>query len=35
MVSFEIPEYSADTIVLGTIRLLESVREMTIHPKNL
>jgi GDPmannose 4,6-dehydratase len=33
MVSFEIPEYSADTIVLGTIRLLESVREMTIHPK--
>ena len=33
MVSFEIPEYSADTIVLGTIRLLESVRELDIHPK--
>jgi GDPmannose 4,6-dehydratase len=33
MVSFEIPEYSADAIVLGTIRLLESVREIGIHPK--
>jgi GDPmannose 4,6-dehydratase len=33
MVSFEIPEYSADTIVLGTIRLLESVREVGIRPK--
>jgi GDPmannose 4,6-dehydratase len=33
MVSFEIPEFSADTIVLGTIRLLESVREMNIQPK--
>jgi GDPmannose 4,6-dehydratase len=33
MVSFEIPEYSADTIVLGTIRLLESVREMGTRPK--
>lgn len=33
MVSFEIPEYSADTIVLGTIRLLESVRELDIHPR--
>jgi GDPmannose 4,6-dehydratase len=33
MVSFEIPEYSADTIALGTIRLLESVRELGIHPR--
>jgi GDPmannose 4,6-dehydratase len=33
MVSFEIPEYSADTIALGTIRLLESVRELGIRPK--
>ncbi len=33
MVSFEIPEYSADTIVQGTIRLLESVREAAIRPK--
>lgn len=33
MVSFEIPEYSADTIALGTIRLLESVRELDIRPK--
>ncbi len=33
MVSFEMPEYSADTIVLGTIRLLESVREANLHPK--
>jgi len=33
MVSFEIPEYSADTIALGTIRLLESVREVGIHPR--
>jgi len=33
MVSFEIPEYSADTIVVGTIRLLESAREMSSSPK--
>ncbi len=33
MVSFEIPEYSADSIVLGTIRLLESVRELNIQPR--
>ncbi|HEY6926084.1 MAG TPA: GDP-mannose 4,6-dehydratase, partial [Steroidobacteraceae bacterium] len=33
MVSFEIPEYSADTIALGTIRLLESIRELGIRPK--
>ncbi|MDA2912724.1 GDP-mannose 4,6-dehydratase [Acidobacteriia bacterium AH_259_A11_L15] len=33
MVSFEIPEYTADTIVLGTIRLLEGVREVGIQPK--
>ncbi|MFQ5683629.1 MAG: GDP-mannose 4,6-dehydratase [Candidatus Binatia bacterium] len=33
MVSFEIPEYSADTIALGTIRLLEGIRELGIQPK--
>lgn len=33
MVSFEIPEYSVDTVALGTIRLLESVRELGIYPK--
>lgn len=33
MVSFEIPEYSVDTIALGTIRLLESVRELGITPR--
>jgi len=33
MVSFEIPEYSVDTIVLGTVRLLESVRELSIRPR--
>lgn len=33
MVSFEIPEYSVDTIALGTIRLLESIRELGIRPK--
>jgi GDPmannose 4,6-dehydratase len=33
MVSFEIPEYSADTIVLGTVRLLEAVRELRIRPR--
>lgn len=33
MVSFEIPEYNADTIALGTIRLLESVRGLGINPR--
>lgn len=33
MVSFEIPEYSVDTISLGTIRLMESVRELGIFPR--
>lgn len=33
MVSFEIPEYSADTIALGTIRLLEGIRELGIRPR--
>jgi len=33
MVSFEIPEYSLDTIVMGTIRLLEGIREIGIAPK--
>ena len=33
MVSFEMAEYSADTIVQGTIRLLDCVREMGLRPK--
>lgn len=33
MVSFEIPEYSMDTVALGTVRLLESIRELGITPK--
>ena len=33
MVSFEIPEYTIDSIALGTIRLLEAVREAGINPK--
>ena len=33
MVSFEVPEYTLDTIVMGTIRLLEAVREADIHPR--
>lgn len=33
MVSFEIPEYSVDTVALGTTRLLESVREVGIAPR--
>jgi len=33
MVSFEIPEYSVDTVALGTIRLLESIRELGIQPR--
>jgi GDPmannose 4,6-dehydratase len=33
MVSFEIPEYTVDTAALGTMRLLESVREVGIAPR--
>lgn len=33
MVSFEVPEYTLDTIVMGTIRLLEAVRDSGLHPK--
>lgn len=33
MVSFEIPEYSADAIALGLIRLVEGVREFGIQPR--
>jgi len=33
MVSFEIPEYTLDTIVMGVIRLLEAVREAEIAPR--
>src|SRR6266542_2429829 len=29
-VSFEIPEYTADVVILGTIRLLEVIRESQI-----
>ena len=32
-VSFEIPEYTAETVGLGTLRLLEGVRESGITPK--
>jgi GDPmannose 4,6-dehydratase len=32
-VSFEIPEYTAETTALGTLRLLEGVRESGITPK--
>ncbi len=33
MVSFEVPEYTIDTIAMGVIRLLEAVRETGIKPK--
>jgi len=33
MVSFEVPEYTLDTIVMGVIRLLEAVREAEIKPR--
>lgn len=32
-VSFEIPEYTAETVALGTLRLLEGVRESGISPR--
>jgi len=32
-VSFEIPEYTADTIALGTLRILEAIRENKIKVK--
>ena len=32
-VSFDIPEYTADITALGTVRLLEAVRETGIHTK--
>jgi len=33
MVSFEIPEYTIDSIALGMVRLLEGVRRLGIKPK--
>jgi GDPmannose 4,6-dehydratase len=32
-VSFDVPEYTTDSIVLGTVRLLEGVRELGINPR--
>jgi GDPmannose 4,6-dehydratase len=32
-VSFEIPEYTADTVGLGTLRLLEGIRESGLTPR--
>ncbi len=32
-VSFEVPEYSADTVGLGTLRILEAIRENGVTPR--
>jgi GDPmannose 4,6-dehydratase len=32
-VSFDIPEYTADTTAVGTIRILEAIREAGVRPK--
>src|SRR5205823_455296 len=32
-VSFDTPEYTSDITALGTIRLLEAIRESGIHPR--
>ncbi len=32
-ISFEVPEYTGDTVGLGTLRLLEGVRETKLNPK--
>ena len=31
--SFDMPEYTADTVAMGTIRLLEAIREVGIFPR--
>ena len=32
-VSFEVPEYTAEAVAVGTVRLLEAIREVGIRPK--
>lgn len=32
-ISFEVPEYTGDTVGLGTLRLLEGIRETKLNPK--
>jgi len=32
-VSFDVPEYTGDVTALGTVRLLEAIRENEIHPR--
>ncbi|HTL29450.1 MAG TPA: GDP-mannose 4,6-dehydratase, partial [Tepidisphaeraceae bacterium] len=32
-ISFEVPEYTGDTVGLGTLRLLEGVRETKLQPR--
>ena len=32
-VSFDVPEYTTDVTALGTVRILEAIREVGIKPK--
>ncbi len=32
-VSFDIPEYTVSTVAMGTLRLLEAIRELAVRPK--